>query len=140
MAKAGVEMGMWVLEATRLGMPLARLLGGTRSEIQTGISLGIMASPEALVEKARAALAQGYRKIKIKNSPGHDVAYVRAVREALGPDAPLMADANNAYQLSDAPLLAQLDDLNLMMIEQPLAWDDLVQHAELQKRLRTPLC
>ena len=140
MAKASVEMGMWVLEATRQGVPLARLLGGTRSEVATGISLGIQSSPDALVEKARAALAQGYRKIKIKIAPGHDVAFVRAVREALGPDAPLMADANNAYQLSDAALLAQLDDLDLIMIEQPLAWDDLVQHAELQKRLKTPLC
>ncbi|MBC8086201.1 MAG: o-succinylbenzoate synthase [Phycisphaerae bacterium] len=140
MAKASVEMGMWVLEATRHGMPLARLLGGTRTEIATGISLGIMPSPDTLVDRARAALAQGYRKIKIKISPGRDIAYVRAVREALGPDAPLMADANNAYQLADADLLAQLDDLNLIMIEQPLAWDDLVQHAELQKRLRTPLC
>jgi o-succinylbenzoate synthase len=140
MAKAAVEMGMWVLEATRQGIPLAQLLGGTRREIATGISLGIQSSPEALVEKARAALAEGYRKIKIKIGPGRDVAYVRAVRDALGPDAPLMADANNAYQLSDADLLAQLDDLDLMMIEQPLAWDDIVQHATLQKRLRTPLC
>ena len=140
MAKAAVEMGMWVLEATRDGVPLAQLLGGTRSEIPTGISLGIQSSPEALVERARAALAEGYRKIKIKIGPGKDVAYVRAVREALGPDAPLMADANNAYQLADAENLAQLDGLDLMMIEQPLAWDDIVQHASLQKQLKTPLC
>ena len=140
MAKASVEMGMWVLEANREGVPLARLLGGTRTEIATGISLGIQSSPAALVERARAALAQGYRKIKIKIAPGKDVEYVRAVREALGPDAPLMADANNAYQLADAESLAQLDELHLMMIEQPLAWDDIVQHASLQKRLRTPLC
>ena len=140
MAKAAVEMGMWVLEATRQGIPLATLLGGTRTEIATGISLGIQSSPEALVAKARAAVAEGYRKVKIKIAPGHDVAWVRAVREALGPDAPLMADANNAYTLADADLLAQLDDLDLMMIEQPLAWDDIVQHATLQKRLRTPIC
>ena len=140
MAKAAVEMGMWVLEATRQGIPLATLLGGTRTEIATGISLGIQASPEALVAKARAAVAEGYRKVKIKIAPGHDVAWVRAVREALGPDAPLMADANNAYTLADADLLAQLDDLDLMMIEQPLAWDDIVQHATLQQRLRTPIC
>ncbi len=140
MAKAAIEMGMWVLEAERQGVPLARLLGGTRNEIATGISLGIQPSPEALVEKARAALAQGYRKIKIKIAPGYDVSFVRAVREALGPGAPLMADANNAYQLSDVALLAQLDDLALMMIEQPLAWDDIVQHAELQRQLQTPLC
>lgn len=140
MAKAAVEMGMWVLEATRAGLPLAKVLGGTREAIATGISLGIQRSPEALVEKARAAMAQGYRKVKIKIAPGQDVQYVRAVRDALGPDAPLMADANNAYTLADAPLLAQLDELDLMMIEQPLAWDDIVQHAALQKQLRTPLC
>lgn len=140
MAKASVEMGMWVLEAMRQNMSLSKLLGGTRSEIATGISLGIMSSPDALVERAQVALAQGYRKIKIKISPGRDVEYVRAVRQALGPHAPLMADANNAYELADADLLAQLDELDLMMIEQPLAWDDLVQHAELQKRIKTPLC
>lgn len=140
MAKAAIEMGMWNLEARRAGIPLAKLIGGTRAEIATGISLGIMPTPEALVEKARSAFAEGYRKIKIKIAPGRDVAYVRAVREALGADAPLMADANNAYQLNDASLLAGLDDLGLMMIEQPLAWDDLMQHSRLQRMLRTPLC
>ncbi len=140
MAKAAVEMGMWALAAERAGVPLARLLGGTRAEIETGISLGIQRSPEALVEKARAALAEGYRKIKLKIEPGADVEYVAAVREALGPSAPLMADANNAYALADADRLARLDPLDLMMIEQPLAWDDLTQHAELQRRLATPVC
>jgi O-succinylbenzoate synthase len=140
MAKAAVEMGMWALEAVLQDLPLARLLGGTRDRIATGISLGIQSSPEALVEKARAALALGYRKVKLKIKPGSDVEYVRAVREALGPSAPLMADANNAYTLDDADALLALDQLDLMMIEQPLAADDLVRHAELQKRLRTPLC
>ncbi|MFN8581071.1 MAG: o-succinylbenzoate synthase [Gemmatimonadaceae bacterium] len=140
MAKAAVEMGMWGLEAELQGMPLARLIGGTRSEIATGVSLGIQKSPEALVDKARAALAAGYRKVKIKIKPGSDVAFVRAVRMALGPDAPLMADANNAYTLDDIDSLLALDDLNLMMIEQPLAWNDIVRHAELQKRLQTPIC
>src|SRR5918999_1393858 len=140
MAKAAVEMGAWVLAAERIGSSLANLLGGTRSEIATGISLGIQKSPEALVEKARTALALGYRKVKIKISPGADVAYVSAVRSALGASAPLMADANNAYTLSDADHLAELDPLGLMMIEQPLAFDDLVQHAELQRRLSTPVC
>ena len=140
MAKAAVEMAAWVLAAERAGVPLARLLGGTRAEIETGISLGIQRSPAALVEKARAALALGYRKIKIKIEPGADVEYVAAVREALGPAAPLMADANNAYTLADADHLARLDALDLMMVEQPLAWDDLLQHAELQRRLATPVC
>ncbi len=140
MAKAAVEMGIWGLEAELLQMPLARLIGGTRTEIATGISLGIQRSPEALVDKAHAALAAGYRKVKIKIKPGSDVAFVRAARVALGPDAPLMADANNAYTLDDADALIALDELNLMMIEQPLAHDDIVRHAALQKRLHTPIC
>jgi O-succinylbenzoate synthase len=140
MAKATVEMGVWVLAAERLGASLANLLGGTRSEIPTGISLGIQRSPEALVERARDALALGYRKVKIKIKPDADVVYVGAVRGALGPTAPLMADANNAYTLDDARHLAQLDDFGLMMIEQPLAFDDLVQHAQLQRTLTTPIC
>jgi O-succinylbenzoate synthase len=140
MAKAGVEMGLWGLAATLAGEPLGRFIGGTREAIAVGISLGIQKSPEALVEKARRAHAEGYRKIKIKIEPGHDVEWVRAVREALGPSAHLMADANNAYTLDDADRLAGFDPLNLVMIEQPLAWDDLVRHAALQERLRTPIC
>lgn len=140
MAKAAVEMGAWALAARLEGRSLAERLGGNRERIATGISLGIQESPEHLVEKARSALAEGYRKVKIKIEPGHDVAWVRAVREAVGPDAGLMADANSAYTLDDADHLAELDDLDLMMIEQPLAHDDLVRHAELQRHLRTPLC
>ena len=140
MAKAAVEMGCWALAAERRGVPLATLLGGTRERIATGISLGIQASPDALVERARAAVAAGYRKVKLKIEPGADVAYVRAAREALGPAAHLMADANSAYTLDDADHLAALDAFDLMMIEQPLAQDDLVRHAALQRRLRTPIC
>jgi len=140
MAKAAVEMGMWALAAEQAGLPLARFIGGTRDTIATGISLGIEQSPAALVERARAAVAEGYRKVKIKIMPGSDVEFVRAAREELGPEAPLMADANNAYTLDDVDRLAALDALDLMMIEQPLAWDDLVRHAELQRRLETPVC
>jgi O-succinylbenzoate synthase len=140
MAKAAVEMGMWAIAAEQAGLPLARLIGGTRTSIATGISLGIQRSPAALVEKARAAIAEGYRKVKIKIMPGSDVDFVRAAREELGPTAPLMADANNAYTLDDVERLAALDALDLMMIEQPLAWDDLVRHAELQRQLKTPVC
>jgi O-succinylbenzoate synthase len=140
MAKAAVEMTAWELVARKEGVSLSRKLGGTRSHIHAGISLGIQKSPEALVEKARQSLARGYKKVKIKVKPGADVEYVRAVREALGPDAPLMVDANNAYSLADLEALKKLDDLGLIMIEQPLAWDDLLRHAELQKHLRTPIC
>jgi O-succinylbenzoate synthase len=117
-----------------------RVLGGTRERIEVGISLGIQKTPEALVERAGKALADGYRKIKVKIKPGADVEYIRAVRAALGPDAPLMVDANNAYSLADADHLAELDAFDLVMIEQPLEHEDLVRHAELQRRLKTPLC
>jgi O-succinylbenzoate synthase len=140
MAKAAVEMGIWALEALRLDIPLARLLGGTRSRIPVGISLGIQPSPTRLVQRVASALQEGYRKIKVKIAPGADVAWLQAVREALGAAVPLMADANNAYSLEDAERLAALDELDLLMLEQPLAWDDLVRHAELQRRLRTPIC
>ena len=139
MAKAAVEMGMWGVESERLEMPLARLIGGTREQVDVGISLGIQDSPEALVQKAGAALAEGYRKVKIKIKPGKDVAFVRAVREAY-PDAPLMVDANNAFTLDDTSALEAMDDLGLMMFEQPLDWEDIVRHAELQRRLKTPIC
>jgi O-succinylbenzoate synthase len=140
MAQAALEMGLWGLLATREGLALARLIGGTRDRVAVGISLGIQRDPPALVERAAAALRAGYRKIKLKIKPGQDVEYVAAVRAALGKDAPLMADANNAYTLADADHLQRLDEFELVMIEQPLAWDDVVRHAELQRRLRTPIC
>lgn len=140
MAKAAVEMGCWELAAQIEQVPLARLLGGTRDKIAAGISLGIQESPEALIEKVRESLRRGYRKVKIKVKPGTDVSWIQAVRDSLGNDAPLMVDANNAYSLHDLQTLRQLDQFGLMMIEQPLAWDDLVRHAELQKHLQTPIC
>jgi O-succinylbenzoate synthase len=140
MARAGLEMGCWDVEARLRGLPLARLLGGTQSRVPVGISIGIQPDPEALVARARAAESQGYRKIKVKIQPGADIDYVRAVREALGRDVPLMADANSAYTLRDADHLAQLDAFALTMIEQPLGDDDIVRHATLQRRLRTPIC
>jgi O-succinylbenzoate synthase len=140
MAKAAVEMGCWAVAAQLARLPLARLLGGTQERVPAGISIGIQPDPPALVRRAQAALAEGYRKIKMKIRPGADVAYVRAVREAAGPEAPLMADANSAYTLADAAHLAELDAFGLTMLEQPLGQDDLVQHAELQRRLATPIC
>jgi len=140
MAKAGVEMAAWELTAQIRGIPLAQLLGGSSEKIGVGRSIGIQMNPEALVEKVRACLAQGYRKIKMKIKPGADVEYVKAVREAVGSDAPLMVDANNAYTLDDIDTLKKLDDFGLIMIEQPLAWDDVVRHATLQKQMKTPIC
>jgi o-succinylbenzoate synthase len=140
MAKAAVEMGCWDVAARQRGLPLSRLLGGTRDRVATGISIGIQRSPEALVTRARDALALGYRKIKVKIAPGSDVAFVRAVREALGADLHLMADANSAYSLDDAERLRELDAFHLIMIEQPLDREDLLRHAKLQRMLTTPIC
>ena len=140
MAKAALEMGCWALAAQRGGVSLSQLLGGARDRVATGISIGIQSSPDALVDRARRALADGYRKIKVKIQPGADVAYVRAVRDALGDSVDLMADANSAYTLDDAPELQKLDALDLIMIEQPLHRDDLYRHSILQQRLETPIC
>lgn len=140
MAKAAVEMGVWVLAAERAQTSLAALLGGERPQIATGISIGIQDRPEQLVDAVRRALARGYRKAKIKVRPGADVAYVAAVREAVGDEAPLMVDANSAYTTADFDHLAALDRFGLMMIEQPLGRDDLLRHAALQRRLATPIC
>ena len=133
-------MGVWALAAERRGESLARLLGGTREAIVTGISLGIQATPAALVERAQRARAAGFQKIKLKIAPGADVAFVDAVRGALGPGVALMADANSSYTPGDAAHLRQLDRYGLLMIEQPLGRDDLLRHAALQRELETPLC
>ncbi len=140
MAKAAVEMGAWALAAQQQGVPLSRLLGGTRDRVPTGISIGIQQDPAALVTRARQAVAQGYRKIKMKIEPGSDVAFVAAVRDALGREVDLMADANSAYTLDDARHLKSLDRFNLVMIEQPLDREDLLRHAKLQRMIETPIC
>jgi len=140
MAKAGLEMTCWALEAGIQGKSLTRLLGGTRESVATGISIGIQPDPSTLVEKVGGYLGAGYRKIKMKIKPGADLPYVRAVRSEFGREAPFMADANNAYSLDDLDTLIALDKLDLIMIEQPLDWDDLVRHADLQRRLNTPIC
>jgi len=140
MARASVEMGIWALWAIRERKSLSHLLGGTRRTIATGISIGLQPTPQALVQKARHALAQGYRRVKIKIKPGADIEYIGAIRAALGAKAPLMADANGAYTLKDADHLADLDSFRLLMIEQPLAQDDLRRHAELRDRIDTPIC
>jgi len=140
MARAALEMGCWALAAQRAGAPLSAQLGGVRERVPTGISIGIQRSPADLVARAREALAAGYRKIKLKITPGADVEFVGAVREALPSDVHLMADANSAYTLADAERLARLDAFGLMMLEQPLEPEDLVRHAALQRRLRTPIC
>ena len=139
MAKAAVEMAAWDLFARQQGQPLAAVLGGRRASIESGVSIGIQDTLEELVERVRIELDAGYRRVKIKIKPGWDIAAVARVREACG-DVPLMVDANAAYGLDDADHLSELDSFGLMMIEQPLDYDDIRDHAVLQRRLSTPIC
>src|SRR5713226_4949721 len=139
MAKAGLEIALWDAEAKLKNVPLAELLGGTREEISCGVSIGIQPSIEQLVAKVEKELAAGYQRIKIKIKPGWDIEPVRALRERF-PRIRLMVDANSAYTLADAAHLKQLDAFYLIMIEQPLGWDDIYSHVELQRQLDTPIC
>jgi o-succinylbenzoate synthase len=139
MAKAALETAVWDAEAKRKNMPLAKLLGGTRAEIPCGVSIGIQPGIPALISKVEKELAAGYQRIKIKIKPGVDIELVRALRQRF-PRIRLMADANSAYTLEDVPLLKQLDAFHLMMIEQPLGYDDIYSHAALQRQLETPIC
>ncbi|MFN8062065.1 MAG: o-succinylbenzoate synthase [Vicinamibacterales bacterium] len=139
MAKAAIEMAAWDLYARQQGQPLATVLGGRRTEIASGVSVGIQDTLDQLAAKIETELAAGYRRVKIKIKPGWDVAAVEMVRKRFG-DIPLMVDANAAYRREDAAHLAQLDAFGLMMIEQPLDYDDLLDHAWLQRQIKTPIC
>ncbi|MBV9302655.1 MAG: o-succinylbenzoate synthase [Acidobacteriaceae bacterium] len=139
MAKAAVENALWDIAAQHRNLPLARLLGGKLDEIACGVSLGIRENPKALVQKVEEELAGGYRRIKLKIKPGKDVEYVSAVRSAF-PDILLSVDGNSAYTLDDASHLKKFDDLRLLMIEQPLYWDDIYAHSKLQSQLETAIC
>jgi o-succinylbenzoate synthase len=143
MAKAALEMAAWDLFARQQRRPLSQLLGGSpaiiESGIASGVSIGIQDSLDALVDRVEAELAAGYRRIKIKIKPGWDVDAVKIVRDRCG-SVPLMVDANAAYTLRDAEHLALLDRFDLMMIEQPLDYDDVRDHARLQAQIRTPIC
>ncbi len=139
MAKSGIETACWDLEAKKLGVPLWKHLGGVNQEIECGVSIGIQDSVEQLLEKIRIELEAGYKRIKIKISPRWDYDVIKAVRKEFG-DILLMGDANSAYTLDDIDKLKSLDDFNLMMLEQPLPYDDIVDHAKLQTQIRTPIC
>ena len=140
MARGGVEAAVWDLDAKRQGVPLwKRIGGGARTEIPSGVSLGIQDSVDELLRVIEKELADGYQRIKMKIKPGRDVEDVREVRRRF-PQVKLMADANSAYTLADAERLRALDEFYLMMIEQPLAHDDIIDHAVLQAQLQTPIC
>jgi len=142
MAKAAVEMAAWDLVARQQGVSLSTLLGGKRTSIESGVSIGIQDSLDELIERVAIERAAGYRRVKIKIKPGWDVAAVERIREQFSdrPLMPLMVDANAAYTLEDTPRLAELDRFDLTMIEQPLDYDDIRDHARLQRDLRTPIC
>ncbi len=139
MAKAALETACWDLEAKRAGIPLWKHLGGVQSEIACGVSIGIQDTIEQLLEKIGLELNAGYQRIKIKIKPGWDINVLEKVR-ARFPEIRLMGDANSAYSLADAPLFRAMDEFDLMMIEQPLAFDDMLDHAVLQKQVKTAIC
>jgi len=139
MAKGAIESALWDAEAKQMGIPLAKLLGGVRDEIPCGVSIGIKETLDDLIATVERELAAGYQRIKIKIKPGKDIEPVERLRQRF-PRIRLMVDANSAYRLEDWPHLKRLEPYYLMMIEQPLGWDDLYSHAELQRKLDTPIC
>lgn len=139
MAKAGLEFATWDLFAKAQGRSLAALLGGVRDRVDVGVSVGIQKDIDALLKVVGGYIESGYRRIKLKIRPGWDIEPTRAVRSAW-PDILLQVDANSIYHLSDAAHLAELDQFNLLLIEQPLAHDDIFDHARLQPQLKSPIC
>jgi O-succinylbenzoate synthase len=139
MAKAALEMAVLDAELRLLGLPLRERLGGVRAEVDCGVAVGVAPSLDALLDEVAGYLEQGYRRIKLKVSPGADLDPVLAVRERFG-DVPLQVDANGSYRVDDWPRLAALDPFELLLIEQPLPAEDLLGSAEVARRIRTPVC
>ena len=139
MAKAGVENALWDAEAQHKGLPLSTLLGGRREEITCGVSIGICETPQALARKVEKEVRSGYQRIKLKIKPGKDFAFVAEVRKEF-PDILLSVDANSAYDLGDSAHLKTFDQFNLLMMEQPLQWDEIHAHAKLQRMMGTAIC
>ena len=139
MAKAALETALWDLHARKLERPLHELLGGSQHSIECGVSIGIQETIVDLLKKIEKEVNAGYRRIKIKIKPGWDLETVREVRRHF-PTIRLMCDASSAYTLRDTDLFKRLDEFNLLMIEQPLAWNDIIDHVQLQKAIQTPIC
>ncbi len=138
-AKAGLDLAWWDLHARLLDVPLYQALGGERDTVAVGADFGVMETTDALLGKIREAVDAGFERVKLKFRPGWDLPMVRAVRRAF-PDTVFHIDCNSGYRLADAPLFQELDEFRLAMIEQPLNHDDLLDHAALQRQLRTPVC
>jgi len=139
MAKAGLEAALWDAFAKTINVSLSEMLGGTRKKIDVGVSIGIQSSVKELIHKVEGYLKEGYKRIKIKIAPGDDIQYVEALRKEF-PDLLLQVDANSAYTLEDIALFKKMDEYNLILIEQPLGYEDIFDHSKLQRELRTPIC
>jgi o-succinylbenzoate synthase len=139
MAKAALDCAVWDLYAKERGLPLSQALGGTREQIETGVSIGIQNTPDDLLRVVERHMEEGYRRVKIKIKPGKDIQYLEAVRKQFG-NITLQADANSAYTLDDLDLFKEMDQLGMLLIEQPLAHDDIVDHAKLQAVMKTRIC
>ena len=139
MAKAGLEAALWDAFAKGHGISLSAMLGGVREKVPVGVSIGIQESEARLIKKVEGYLAEGYKRIKIKISPGFDIQFVQALRREF-PDLPLQVDANSSYTLNDTDLFKKMDDYNLILIEQPLGYEDIFDHCKLQRELITPIC
>ena len=139
MAKATLEMGIWDLFAKAANVPLSKLLGGTRDRILCGVAIGIQPTVDALLDKIAMELEGGYQRVKVKIKPGWDGHVAEAIRNRF-PNLPFQLDANSAYTLADVPLFKRIDAYTPLLVEQPLAEDDIIDHAELQRQIITPVC
>lgn len=139
MAKAGLEAALWDAFAKTQKQSLSKLLGGTRDRIEVGVSIGIQESTDKLLEKVEGYLLEGYKRVKIKIAPGFDLQFIKALRKAY-PQLMLQVDANSAYTLEQADVFKKMEDYGLLLIEQPLGYDDIFEHSLLQKQLKTDLC
>ncbi len=139
MAKAGIEAALFDMSARKENVSLSKLLGGNKNKIEAGVSIGLKSSNEELLNKINEYIDEGYKRIKIKIKPGKDIDLVSSVRKEF-PNIHLQVDANSSYQLSDIKIFKELDNYNLLLIEQPLAHDDIYQHSKLQNQIKTPIC
>jgi len=139
MAKAGLEAALWDLFAKSQNISLSKMMGGTKNKIDVGVSIGIQNSIPELIKKIESYLAEGYKRIKIKIAPGYDIQFIRAVRKEFQ-DILFQVDANSAYELKHIDLFKHMDDYNLLLIEQPLGYENIYDHSKLQRELKTPIC
>jgi o-succinylbenzoate synthase len=139
MAKAGLEAALWDVFAKAKGLSLSKMLGGVRDKVDVGVSIGIQPSVNELIKKVEGYFDEGYKRIKIKIAPGNDIQFVAALRKEF-PEMMLQVDANSAYTLNDIDLFKKIDDFNLILIEQPLGYEDIFDHSKLQRELKTPVC